>query len=91
MQPKYRGNGTPERTGSLSFSPIRRSPSTWSPTSDRDGHQYRDSRDPEVAMDRHDAHRRGGPRMQLEGPTAAGLMYSDTGGDGPEVVLLQGC
>ncbi len=29
--------------------------------------------------------------MQLEGPTAAGLMYSDTGGDGPEVVLLQGC
>ena len=26
--------------------------------------------------------------MQLEGPTAAGLMYSDTGGDGPVVVLL---
>ena len=28
--------------------------------------------------------------MQLEGPTAAGLMYSDTGGDGPVVVLLYG-
>ena len=28
--------------------------------------------------------------MQLEGPTAAGLMYSDTGGDGPVVVLLHG-
>ena len=27
---------------------------------------------------------------QLEGPTAAGLMYSDTGGDGPVVVLLHG-
>ena len=26
--------------------------------------------------------------MQLKGPTAAGLMYSDTGGDGPVVVLL---
>ena len=26
--------------------------------------------------------------MQLEGPTSAGLMYSDTGGDGPVVVLL---
>ena len=25
--------------------------------------------------------------MQLEGPTAAGLMYSDTGGNGPVVVL----
>lgn len=25
--------------------------------------------------------------MQLEGPTAAGLMYFDTGGDGPVVVL----
>ena len=25
--------------------------------------------------------------MQLEGPTAAGLMYSNTGGDGPVVVL----
>ena len=25
--------------------------------------------------------------MQLQGPTAAGLMYSDTGGDGPVVVL----
>ncbi len=35
-------------------------------------------------------HRRGGIRMQLEGPTAAGLMYSDTGGDGPVVVLLHG-
>ena len=31
--------------------------------------------------------RQGGPLMQLEGPTAAGLMYSDTGGDGPVVVL----
>ena len=29
-------------------------------------------------------------RVQLEGPTAAGLMYSDTGGDGPVVVLLHG-
>ena len=28
--------------------------------------------------------------MQLEGPTTAGLMYSDTGGDGPVVVLLHG-
>ena len=28
--------------------------------------------------------------MRLEGPTAAGLMYSDTGGDGPVVVLLHG-
>ena len=28
--------------------------------------------------------------MQLEGPTAGGLMYSDTGGDGPVVVLLHG-
>ena len=28
--------------------------------------------------------------MQFEGPTAAGLMYSDTGGDGPVVVLLHG-
>ena len=28
--------------------------------------------------------------MQLKGPTAAGLMYSDTGGDGPVVVLLHG-
>ncbi|MCY3633758.1 MAG: alpha/beta hydrolase [bacterium] len=27
---------------------------------------------------------------RLEGPTAAGLMYSDTGGDGPVVVLLHG-
>ena len=28
--------------------------------------------------------------MQIEGPTAAGLMYSTTGGDGPVVVLLHG-
>ena len=28
--------------------------------------------------------------MQLEGPTSAGLMYSDTGGDGPVVVFLHG-
>ena len=28
--------------------------------------------------------------MQLEGPTAAGLMYSDSGSDGPVVVLLHG-
>ena len=28
--------------------------------------------------------------MRLEGSTAAGLMYSDTGGDGPVVVLLHG-
>ena len=28
--------------------------------------------------------------MQLEGPTAADLMYSDSGGDGPVVVLLHG-
>ena len=28
--------------------------------------------------------------MQFEEPTAAGLMYSDTGGDGPVVVLLHG-
>ena len=34
--------------------------------------------------------RRGGLGLQLEGPTAAGLMYSDSGGDGPVVVLLHG-
>ena len=28
--------------------------------------------------------------MQLQGPTASGLMYSDSGGDGPVVVLLHG-
>ena len=28
--------------------------------------------------------------MQFEGPTVAGLMYSDTGGDGPVVVMLHG-
>ena len=28
--------------------------------------------------------------MQFEGPTAAGLMYSGTGGDAPVVVLLHG-
>lgn len=28
--------------------------------------------------------------MQLEGPTAGGLVYSDSGGDGPVVVLLHG-
>ena len=28
--------------------------------------------------------------MRLEGPTTAGFMYSDTGGDGPAVVLLHG-
>ena len=28
--------------------------------------------------------------MQHEDPTAAGLMYSDTGGDGQVVVLLHG-
>ena len=28
--------------------------------------------------------------MQLEGPTSAGFLYSDTGGDGPVVVLLHG-
>ena len=28
--------------------------------------------------------------MQLEAPTAAGLMYSDTGGDEPVAVLLNG-
>ena len=28
--------------------------------------------------------------MQLEGPAAGGLMYSDSGGDGPVVVLLHG-
>ena len=37
-----------------------------------------------------DTYRRRGPRMQLAGPTAAGLMYSDSGGDGPVVVLLHG-
>ena len=43
------------------------------------------------AVSRLDVHRRGGLRMQLEGPTADGFMYSDTGGDGPVVVLLHGC
>ena len=28
--------------------------------------------------------------MRLEGPSSAGLMYSDSGGDGPVVVLLHG-
>ena len=28
--------------------------------------------------------------MHPQGPTAAGLMYSDTGGDGPVVLLLHG-
>ena len=28
--------------------------------------------------------------MHLEGPTSTGLMYSDTGGDGPVVVTLHG-
>ena len=28
--------------------------------------------------------------MLLKGPTSAGLMYSDTGGNGPVVVLLHG-
>ena len=28
--------------------------------------------------------------MRLEGPSSAGLMYSDTGGDGPVVVFLHG-
>ena len=28
--------------------------------------------------------------MQLHGPSPAGLMYSDTGGDGPVVVFLHG-
>jgi len=32
----------------------------------------------------------GKPPRKLEGSTAAGLMYSDTGGDGPVVVLLHG-
>ena len=41
-------------------------------------------------MSRVDAHRRGGLGMQLEGPTTAGFMYSDSGGDGPVVVLLHG-
>ena len=54
------------------------------------GNRYRDFRETEVTMGGLDAHRRGGPLMQLEGPTAAGLMYPDTGGDGPVVVLLHG-
>ena len=29
-------------------------------------------------------------RADLRGPSAAGLMYSDSGGDGPAVVLLHG-
>ena len=37
-----------------------------------------------------DAQQQGGLGMQLEGPTAAGLMYSYSGGDGPVVVLLHG-
>jgi pimeloyl-ACP methyl ester carboxylesterase len=31
-----------------------------------------------------------GMQMQIQGPTAAGLMYWDTGGDGPIIVLLHG-
>ena len=31
-----------------------------------------------------------GTRMPLDGPTTAGLMYSDSGSDGPVVVLLHG-
>ncbi|MDE0450296.1 MAG: alpha/beta hydrolase [Gammaproteobacteria bacterium] len=30
------------------------------------------------------------PRRRLEGPTEAGFLYSDTGGDGPVVVFLHG-
>ena len=30
------------------------------------------------------------PASQLQGPTAGSLMYSDSGGDGPVVVLLHG-
>ena len=36
------------------------------------------------------ARRRKGLRIQLKGPTTAGLMYSDSGGDGQVVVLLHG-
>ena len=38
----------------------------------------------------HDAPRRRGLQIHLDEPTAAGLMYSDTGGDEPIVVLLHG-
>ena len=44
----------------------------------------------EVSLRVEAARRREGLRAQLNGPTAAGLMYSDTGGDGPVVVLLHG-
>ena len=52
--------------------------------------RYRD-RHAASTLHRHDAHRRGGLRMQLEGPTAAGLMYSDTGGTGRWWCCGTGC
>lgn len=44
----------------------------------------------DVDRRRRGTQRRGGPLMQLEGPTSAGLMYSDSGSDGPVVVLSRG-
>ncbi|MCY3661633.1 MAG: hypothetical protein OXH28_02265 [bacterium] len=40
-------------------------------------------RDMAATIDGHDAGRRGGLGMQLQGPTTAGLMYSQTGGARP--------
>ena len=51
-----------------------------------DSNQYRDLRDAasDYVLCRRPPAR--GPRMQFEGPTAAGLVSSDTGGDGAVVV-----
>ena len=68
--------------------PTRRSESAWAPTPGRDRQRYRDPHNTPSMIHCLDADRRGGLGMQLEGPTAAGLMYSDTGGGGPVVVLL---
>lgn len=53
----------------------------------RDEARYR-ARHTASTMRRGEVCRRGGPGMQLVGPTARGLLYSDTG-DGPEVVVPQ--
>jgi len=51
-----------------------------------DGDRYRARNTAATLGERH-ANRREGLRLQLERPTAAGLMYSDTGGDGPVISL----
>ena len=76
----------PQRLPEVGARTVTRAVGTPSPT--RDDSHDRDLRDSPAKMNCLDAHRRGGLGMQFEGPTAAGLMYSDTGGDGPVVLLL---